>query len=132
MPVCVQRDGQSRWWLWHAWSQGHVWAAFVIMWNPFVQQASQVARREWYQKIQALPPQRADEPLAERIGLGTLGRRFENPEPKVADAPVELLGENAVAIMQQKTVAVVSRDRFAQLLRSEEHTSELQSQFHLV
>ena len=103
--------------LWNAWSQRHVRTASVVMQYPCVQQAPQVALSEWYQQIQALPPERADEPLAERIGLRTLGRRFEDPEPKVPYALVELLGENAVAIMQQKTVTMVSRDGFTQLLQ---------------
>jgi hypothetical protein len=74
---------------------------------PFGQQAPQVALSERYQQIQALPPERADEPLAERMGLRTLGRRFEDPEPQVAYALVERLGEKAVAVMQQKAVPMV-------------------------
>jgi hypothetical protein len=35
----------------------------------------------------------------------------------VADVLVERLGENAVTVMQQKTVTMVSRDGFTQLLQ---------------
>ena len=66
--------------------------------------------------VQTFSPQCAQQPLTERIGLRTLGRRFEDPESKVVYALVELRGENAVAIMQQKAVAMVSRNGFAQLL----------------
>ena len=43
--------------------------------------------------------------------------RLEHPQSQVADAPVELLGENAVAVMEQKAVLMVSRDRFTELLQ---------------
>ena len=66
--------------------------------------------------VQACAPQRADESLTECIGLGALGRRFEDPESKMVYVLVELLGENAVAVMQQEAVAMGSGDGFAQLL----------------
>ena len=69
------------------------------------------------QKVQAFPPQRADEPLAERIGLRTLRRRFEHPESQVAYALVELLREDAVAVMDEEAVGMVRWNRFAQLLQ---------------
>ena len=61
------------------------------------------------QKVDALPPQRADKPLAQRIGLRTLWWCFENPEAKMAYEEVELRGENAVAVVQEKTVAMEGR-----------------------
>ena len=48
--------------------------------------------------------------------MGTLGRRFEDPESKVVYVLVELLGEHAVAVMEQEAVAMVSGNSFAQLL----------------
>ena len=66
-------------------------------------------------EVQAFAPQRADESLTECIGLGALGRRFEDPESKVVYVLVKLLGENAVAVMQQEAVTMVRGDGFAQL-----------------
>jgi hypothetical protein len=43
------------------------------------------------QEVQAFPPQRAQEPLTETIGLGTPHGCFQHPEPQVAHALVELL-----------------------------------------
>jgi hypothetical protein len=67
-------------------------------------------------KVQAFPPQRADEPFAEGIGLGTLRWCFEDAQAQATDMLVKLRGENAVPIMQEETVGVIRWDGFAQLL----------------
>ena len=56
---------------------------------------AQVVLSQGDHEVQALPPQRADEPLAQGIGLRALRRRFEDPQPQMAHALVELLGEDA-------------------------------------
>ena len=50
--------------------------------------------------VHAFALQRADESLTECIGLGALGRRFEDSESKVLYAAVELRREDAIAIMK--------------------------------
>ena len=86
------------------------------MLDPFRQKPSQVVFRQGDHEIHAFLPERAQQPLTQCVGLGTLGRRFENLEPQMADVLVELRGENAVAVMQQEVVAVVRWYGFAQLL----------------
>lgn len=44
------------------------------------------------------------------------GYIIHDPEPQVADASVELLGEDAVPVMDQEAIRVVTWERFAQLL----------------
>ena len=68
-------------------------------------------------EVQACAPQRADESLTECIGLGALGRRFEDPESKVLYAAVELRREDAIAIMEEKAIVMIRWDCFAQLLQ---------------
>jgi len=68
--------------------------------------------------IQAFPPQRADEPLAERLGLRSPHRRLAHSQSQVADALVKLLREDAIAVVNQESVGMVSRNRFAELLES--------------
>ena len=58
--------------------------------------------RQPAQVIQAFLPQCANKPLTQCVGSGTLGRRCEDPESKVVYVLVKLLGENAVAVMQQE------------------------------
>jgi hypothetical protein len=102
--------------LWDAWSQGHLRTACVVMSNPPVQDAAQVMRRQWYKKVQALSPQHTEESLAEGIRLRSLWWRFHDSEPQVADALVKLWGEDAVPVMDQEALGVVTWERFAQLL----------------
>ena len=68
------------------------------------------------QKVQAFPPERTQEPLAERIGLGTPHGGLEHPQPQVAHALVEFPGEDRIAVMDEETIAVVSWNRITQLL----------------
>jgi hypothetical protein len=72
---------------------------------------------EWNHKVHALPPQGADEPLAECIGLRSPYRRLKHPQPQVADALVQLLREDTITVMNQESVGMVSGHRFAQLLQ---------------
>ena len=72
--------------------------------------------RQGDHEVQTFAPERAQKPLAERVRLWALRRCFHDLEPQVADIPIELLGENAVAVMQQEVVAVVRWYGFAQLL----------------
>src|SRR5215468_2799427 len=90
--------------------------AFIVMRHPCVHDASQVMLGEWDHTIQAFPSQRADEPLAERIGLRRPYRRLAHPQPQVADALVELVREDAIAVMDEEAIGMVSGNRFAQLL----------------
>lgn len=83
MPVHMQ-------WHWQMWrrlrdarTQGHVGAPSIVMWYPLREDVSQVVCRQGNQVIQAFPPQCAQQPLAERIGLRTLGWGFQDPEPEV-------------------------------------------------
>ena len=79
VPVHVQWHRQIRRRLWDARPQGHVRAPSIVMWDPLREEVLQVVCRQGKQVIQAFPPQCADEPLAERIGLGALRRGFEGP-----------------------------------------------------
>jgi len=87
------------------------------MQHPCSQKAPQVIFGQGHHKVQAFLPQRADEPLAEGICLGALRWRFQDPQSQVPYALIKLLGENAVAVMEQKTVGMVSGNSFAQLLQ---------------
>ena len=62
----------------------------MIMPDPCVQQTSQVVLAEGNQEVQALPPQRAQEPLTQGIGLGTPHRCFQDPATQVPHLLIEL------------------------------------------
>ena len=91
VPACLQRHRQLWRWLQDTGIQGHVRAACVVMWYPLVQEMPQVGLGERDQKVQAFPLERAQEPLAEGVGLGTPHRSLEYPRPQVAYVLVDLL-----------------------------------------
>ena len=72
--------------------------------------------QKWNQVIQTFPLQCVQEPLAKGIRLGTLPWRFQDPQSHVAYVLVELMRENAIAVMDQEAVGVVRWDCFVQLL----------------
>jgi len=84
---------------------------------PCGQETLHMVRRQRDHKVQAFPPQRADEPLAEGMGLGTLRWCFEDSQAQATDMVVKLRGDNAVPIMQEETVSVIRWDGFTQLLQ---------------
>jgi len=75
VPVGLQRYRQGRRRLRDAWSQRHVWAPGVVVRYPVIQKATEVVSRQGNHEVHALSPQRADEPLTERVGLRRLRRR---------------------------------------------------------
>lgn len=103
-------------WLRDPWAEGHVRAPCIIVWHPLVQETPQVVLGERDQEVQALPATCAQEPLTHTISLGTAQRSFQDPETEVSHLLIELLGENAVAVMDQETVTVINRHGFAKLL----------------
>ena len=90
VPVCLQWHRKPWRWLRGAWTQGHVWATFLVVWHPLVQETPQVVLDERNQKVQALPPQRAQQALAKGTRLGAAPRGFEHPQHQVAQLLVEL------------------------------------------
>ncbi len=101
MPLLLQGRRQPRTRLGHTRPQGQRRATCVVMAYPLREDAPHMVCREGNQVIHAFPPQRADEPLAEGIGLRSPHRRLEHPQPQVVDALVKLLREDAIAVMYQ-------------------------------
>jgi hypothetical protein len=90
-----------------AWPQGHVRATCIVMAHPLVQDAAQVVCCQGDQKVQALSPQRAQEPLTQGIGLGTPHRCLQDPQPQVSDTLIELPGKDRIPVMDQEPIGVV-------------------------
>ena len=63
--------------------------------------------RQWNEEVKAFSAERTDEPFTEAISLGTSRWRFEYTQPHVCNGSVELWRENAIAVMDEKTVAMV-------------------------
>jgi hypothetical protein len=80
MSVYLQWGRQARGRLRDTWSQGHMRTALMIMSYPCVQHMSQVVLSEGNQKVQTLPPERAQQPFTQGIRLGTAHRGFEHSQ----------------------------------------------------
>src|SRR5262245_10076030 len=113
VPVRLQPHRQIWGWLRNTWPQGHMRTSLVVMLHPHFQHMSQMVFCQGYHEIQAFPPQRAHEPLTEGIRLGTLRRRFQDPQPQVSHVLVKLLEEDTVSVMDREPIAMVGRNRFS-------------------
>ena len=89
----------------------------IVMCNPVFRNESQVVFRQRNQEIQTFSTERTDDPLAEAVSLGTSRWRFDYTQSHVCNGFVELRRENAIAVMDEKTVAMVRGDGFSQLLQ---------------
>lgn len=89
----------------------------VIMLPPCRQEPSQVVCRQGDHEIDTFPPQRAQQPLTERVRRWTVRWGFQDPEAQVPYALVELSGENTVPVMDEEARGVICWHRFAQLLQ---------------
>ena len=72
---------------------------------------------QWDEEIQAFSAERTDDPFAEAVSLGTSRWRFEYTQSHVCNGLVKVGRENAIAVMDEKTVAMVRGDGFSQLLQ---------------
>jgi hypothetical protein len=72
--------------------------------------------RQRNQKIETFSAGRTDDPSTEAVSLGTSRWRFEYTQSHVCNGLVERGRENAIAVMDEKMVAMVRGDGFSQLL----------------
>ncbi len=83
---------------------------------PFIQNAAQLVFRQWNEEVEAFSAERTDHTFTDTVSLGASRRCSEYSQPQVRHRLVELGREDAIAIMDEKTVAMVRRDGFPQLL----------------
>ena len=69
------------------------------------------------QPIEALFADSPDDSFANRVGRWTLRRGFHYFDPEPHNGFVEVLGKNAIAIMQQVFVPLLRSNRLTQLLQ---------------
>jgi hypothetical protein len=116
VPMRLLCHGEWHRWLGSTWPKRHVWTTCIIMAYPFLQQVSQVILGQWNHVIQTFPPERAQQSLTQCVRLRTLRGRFQDLQPQVPYALVEVLGEDAVPVMEEEAVAMIRWNRFAELL----------------
>ena len=71
----------------------------------------------WDHPVQALPADRSDHALADRVGLGACERRLQDLQAQGFDRIIQVLCEDRVTIMDQVLVVVGISDDLSQLLQ---------------
>src|SRR5215471_17303250 len=89
----------------------------VIVDGPIADRHLQMALVERNQEVETFATKAAAESFAHRIRLWGPHRRPQNPYPQVAKALVNRLREDAVPIMDDEAVGMVTRQRFPELLQ---------------
>lgn len=90
----------------------------VVAADPAAEDAVQMVLRQRNQPVEALPADRADQPLAERIGLGRPDWRLEHTQADAVDHAIQLAREDAVAVVEEEAGAVVVVDGLPQFAGS--------------
>ena len=88
----------------------------VIVDGPIPNSPLQMTFVERNQEVQTFPTKALAQSLAHRVGLGGSHGRPQNSHPQVREALVDVLSEDAVAIVDQEAVGMISRQRFSELL----------------
>ena len=91
-------------------------APSIVMRDPLDEEAAHMGFCEGDDEIQTFAPDCPDDPLAKRITLRRLRWRFQYLQPQVLYRLIEILGEDRVAVMNEKSVGMVRGNRFTQLL----------------
>src|SRR3990172_6168358 len=76
-----------------------------------------MALAEWNQEVQALAPQASAQPFTYGVGPGRPNRSSKYSHSEVRHMPVEFLGEDAVPVMDHKSVRTVCRKCLPELLQ---------------
>src|ERR1700693_4244011 len=98
--------------VWNPRSQRRMRAGLVVMPDPLAKEGPQVPLAERYQIIQAFPSNRPHQPLVVGIGLRGTHRCSQHPQAQRPYLLVQGHREDAVAIVNQKPVCMVTGDGF--------------------
>ncbi len=102
MPLALERHGEIHNLIGKAGPQRRVWSTAIVMRQPSPQCFSKMPFGYRDHPIQALAPDRPDQPFAERIRLRAARRCFDDFEAHARYRSIELGGEDRVAVMQDK------------------------------
>jgi hypothetical protein len=87
---------------WCELAEGAVRPGSVIVLQVFGQRPSQVVLIDDQHPVQELPAQGADDPFADRVCSGCLGRAGQNPDALGGEHGIERAGELARAVPDQE------------------------------
>src|SRR5262249_50539141 len=88
----------------YPWPETGLRAAPIVVGHPLGQHMAYMALVRSKQKLETLTADRADQPFTEGIGLRRTHRRLEHRKAHRRNGVVNSLSENAVVIVQHKTM----------------------------
>src|SRR5215831_14500417 len=94
-----------------------MWPPTDIMRGPLTNNPLEMTFVELNQVVKTFATKAPAQSLAHRVGLGGSHRRPQNSHPQVRQTLVDLFSEEAVAIVDQEAVGMISRQRFPELLQ---------------
>src|SRR5215471_316809 len=94
-----------------------MWPPTDIMRGPLTNNLLEMTFVERNQVVKTFATKAPAQSLAHRVGLGGSHRRPQNSHPQVRQTLVDLLSEEAVAIVDQEAVEMIARQRFPELLQ---------------
>src|SRR5215471_21436560 len=90
----------------------------IIVHGPIPNSHLQMAFVEWNQEVETFATKAAAESLAHRVRLWGPHRRTQNPYTQIGKTLVDILREDAVAIVDDEAVRMIARQRFPELLQA--------------
>src|SRR5215813_7203451 len=94
-----------------------MWPPAVVVHSPIPNSHVKMAFVEWNQEVQTFATKAAAESLAHRVRLWGPHWRTQNPYPQICKTLVEILREDAVAVVDDEAVRLIARQGFPELLQ---------------
>lgn len=116
MPMGAWGAGKIIRWIWDSRPNAGVWPALIVMRNPVSQNSPQVIFSQRDEKVQALSAKCANYSFTDAVGYRASIRCPEYSKTHMCNGTVELQRKNTIAIVDEKTVAMIRGYGFPQLL----------------
>ena len=94
-----------------------MWPPAVIVHSPIPNSHLKMAFVEWNQEVETFATKAAAESLAHRVRLWGPHRRTQNPYTQIGKTLVDILREDAVAIVDDEAVRMIARQGLPELLQ---------------
>lgn len=90
--------------------------ALIVVGHPLLQEAKEMTFVPRNHEVKALSSKCPNTPFTDRIRHRRPHRCFEHAQSHMSYALIHLVGKNRIAIMDQKPVSVIDRNRLSELL----------------
>ncbi len=107
VPIFLLCDRETGWRVRESWPKAGVWSPLIVMRSPGLQKPTQMVFSQWDEKVEAFPAERAYDTFTDAVSFGAPIRGPQYSQSHVSNRLIELRREDAIAIMDKKTVVMV-------------------------